>query len=108
MTGLTAILILLLVGAPVIDWIVAIILVQAARRSPSVRALRERALLAVGLAVTTSLFLVTVFNAELGRPLWSDETGRVLVRLLVAAIGLLPLYWLWLFVSKGFRDTPDR
>jgi hypothetical protein len=104
MSALTIGLIVLLVGAPLIDWIVAVILVRAALRARSVRALQERALLALGIAVTTTLFLVAVLNAETGFPLWNDAFGHVLVRVIVAMLGTLPIYWLWLYVTNKFRD----
>jgi phosphoglycerol transferase MdoB-like AlkP superfamily enzyme len=101
---LTVALILLLIGAPVVDWTVALVLIRATRSS-HVRALRERAVLAVGIALATTLFLVIAVNAESGYPLWGDTAERVLVRVIIAAVGLLPLYWLWLFLTRGFRDS---
>jgi hypothetical protein len=103
MSALTLGLIVLLVGAPIIDWIVTIILIRAALRA-HVSALRERALLALGISVTTTLFLAAVLNTETGFPLWDDVTGHIIVRLVVAVLGVLPLYWLWLYATKRFRD----
>jgi hypothetical protein len=104
-TTLNCILVLLLIATAILDWPVAIILVRTSLRAPSVRALRERALLAVVIAVVTNVFLLTVFNTEAGRILWSNDTGREIVRLLIVGLGLVPqAYWLLLFVTGGFSD----
>jgi hypothetical protein len=103
--ALSSVVILLLIVAAVLDWPVAIILVRTSRHAPSVRALRERALVAVGITILTNAFLLTVLNTEIGNVFWSQDTGRIVVRLLIGGIGLVPqLYWLLLFVTGGFSD----
>jgi hypothetical protein len=107
MQVVATVLILLLLGAPLLDWSVAIILIHATRQS-SVQALRERALLAVGVAIATTVYLLLVFNTQAGFPWWDNETGRTVVRLIIAFLGILPLYWLWLFATGRFRDRRRR
>lgn len=108
MAPLNYLLIALLIMAPVIDWIVAIILVRAAWFGPSrerrIRALQERAVMAVGVAIATSAYLIDVFNTEAGDPLFADDLGRFLSRLIIATIGLLPIVWLVLYL-RGFQDA---
>lgn len=105
METLSSVVILLLILAAVLDWPVAVILVRASRHAPEVRALRERALVAVGITILTNVFLLTVLNTEVGNIFWSQDTGRIVVRFLIGGIGLIPqLYWLVLFMTGGFGD----
>ena len=109
MQGLINILQLVLwLGAPLLSWVVALILIRASRRAPAIHALKERAILALILALVGTAFVAVVFNVEAGWPLWSDNTGRVLVRIGFAILLVIPnVYWLWLYLTKGFRDSED-
>lgn len=105
--ALNYVLIALLFVAPVIDWIVAAILVRAAvsrsARERRIRALQERAILAVGVAVATSFYLLDALNTETGHSLFTDDVGRLLSRFIIATVGLLPVIWLVLYL-RGFQD----
>jgi hypothetical protein len=89
--------------APVVDWPAASLLLRAARRNPDIKALRERAALAVVIAVALTVYAFAAFNAMFGYPAWGLAEGQLIARACFAAIGLFPLYWLWLYLSGRFR-----
>jgi hypothetical protein len=88
--------------APFIDWIVAVLLLQAAFRYPSGRALRERALIAVAIAGGVTAYFVAALNVAWDLPAFDLGTSQAIARISVAAIGLMPVYWLWLYLRKGW------
>ena len=106
MSALTALLLLvLLVGAPALAYSVGIILARAAVKTPRIHALRERAILAVVMALVATVFAIAVINTEVGHPAWSEEAGHVIVRVAFGLLMLIPNgYWLILYLTKGFRD----
>ena len=88
-------------AAVVVDWIVAAILVRAAFRFPHVSALRERAVLAVAIGIAVTIYVVAAWNVDYGG--WFDLAwSRTVARFCVALIGLVPLYWLALYVRGDF------
>ena len=94
-------LLALLVVAPLVDWIVAGLLIRAAIRYTGVAALRERAILAMVIAAATTVYCVAAFNAVNGFPLLDLGAGQTVARVAVASIGLVPVYWLYLY-WRGF------
>jgi hypothetical protein len=96
------VLVAILFLAPFLDWIVAFLLLRAAFRFPEVRALRERALLAVAIATGVTVYFFAALNAAWDFPVLGLEDGQVLARISVMTIGLMPLYWLWLYIRKGW------
>ena len=104
MEALSGMMISLLLVAAILDWPVAFILVKTAWHT-SIRALRERALVAVGITILSNGFLLVILNNEMKNIFWSDDTSKVIARLLVCVIGLIPqMYWLFLYVTGGFSD----
>ena len=93
----------LLVVAPAADWIVTLLLLRAWRRFPDVKALRERALMSVGVAVFLTCYVLAAFNAMNGYSALTLEQGQLVARLSVSAIGLAAsVYWLWLYGRGRF------
>lgn len=109
MSALTAFLLLvLLVGAPVLAFTVSVLLGRASLHSPRVHALKERAILAFLMAGVAVVFAITVANTETGHPWWNEAAGHVVVRVAFGLLMIVPnTYWLWLYLTKGFRDYED-
>jgi hypothetical protein len=99
-----SVLIALLSLAPFFDWAVALLLIRATIRYPHVKALRERALIAVAIAVGVTTYFLAAFNAAWGYPVVDLGGTQLIARLSVMAIGMMPLYWLWLYVHKGWSE----
>ena len=81
---------------PVGDWIAAVVLWQAHRHNPRLKALRERAQAAVILAISASVVAVLALN----RLLSLGISPLILTPLFVGALLLMsaPAYlWLWLY-----------
>ena len=91
---------LLIVGTFIV-WVVAILLLRASRHFPDIRSLRERAVAAAVIAGFGTLYLLAALSVDIGG-WWDQDTSRVIARISVLMIELIPgLYWLWLY-SKGF------
>lgn len=88
-------LILLFCCLVVINWTAAFILLRLAVRRPQIKALTERALLAVLIAIVTSLTLM-------GESLPEATGFETLARIAMVAISLYPLWWLWSYYSGRF------
>jgi hypothetical protein len=90
-----------LVAGTFVVWVVAILLIRAARHFPDIRSLRERAVTAAVIAFGGTMYLLAALSVEVGG-WWDQDTSRVIARISVLMIELIPgLYWLWLY-SKGF------
>jgi hypothetical protein len=100
---MAALLIAVLFVAPFVDWTVALLLVRASRNYPKGHALRERAILAVVIAIAVTVYFLAALNAFAKYPAFDLETGQLIARLAVASIGLLPAYWLWIYARNGWR-----
>lgn len=84
----------------VLDWICTAILVRAAARDGL--ALRERAGVSLLLAIAITAYLGIGINVELGLPWFDLDAVRVLNRLVLVVIGIIPARWLWLYWRGGF------
>ena len=100
---MAALLIAVLFLAPFVDWTVAGLLLRASRRYPNVRALRERSLVAVVIAGAVTVYFVAALNAFWHYPAFDLETTQLIARLAAASVGLVPMYWLWIYVRNGWR-----
>ena len=80
-------------------WISAAVLVNAARKRPRIGVLTERAALGVLVAVFVTLYGLAAFNSDAGFPLIGPETVRTVIRLLVVGLGLVPVYWVALYLT---------
>lgn len=89
---------------PFLDGLVAILLIRFAWEKPYINALIERAALAVGITVLTTVYAVAAANIDLGYPFFNLEDGRLLVRTVVLVIGLAPTWWLYLWLARKFGD----
>lgn len=92
---------------PFINWPVAIMLIRLARIRPTIRALTERAVLALVIAVATTTYVLVAVNTEIGFAMFDFEIGKVILRLLILAIGLFPLWWLWSYYKGRFHGGLD-
>jgi hypothetical protein len=92
----------ILAGGTFIVWLVAVLLLRASRRFPDIASLRERAVAAAVIAFFGTLYLAAAISVDIGG-WWDQDTSRVVARIAVLAIELIPgLYWLWLYGS-GFK-----
>lgn len=81
----------------------AAVLVWAARQPPRIGALTERAVIAVIIAVFISSIALLVYNTETGRTIIDQEAARIVFRVSVLLLGLVPVSWviLWLTGRLG-------
>jgi hypothetical protein len=80
----------------IVNWTVAITLLRLAyRRGPRIRALTERAWLAVLIAVVTTL----TFGAQ---ELPGSAALGLASRLMMVSVSLYPVWWLWAYHTNRF------
>ena len=91
----THLLTLALLCLVVVNWTVALTLLRLSAQRPTIRALTERAWLAALIALVTTLTLVAQMLPD-GSP--ADVASRVLM----VAISLYPLWWLWSYYAGRF------
>ena len=92
-------LIALVVGLA-ISWAVALSLLTIWWTNRGIRALRERALLSVILAVGGSVYVVAAASVDAGG---SVELARTIARLVFITLMIVPgTYWLWLYWRGRF------
>lgn len=102
---MTVLLDLLVVGTFVV-WVVAVLLLRSARQYPDIKSLRERAIAAAVIATFGSLYLAAATSVDL-QVWWDQDSARVVARISVMAIELIPgIYWLWLYVH-GFQGKAN-
>ncbi len=77
-----------------VNWTVAVTLLRLAYRPPRIRALTERAWLAVLIAVVTTLSMTALLTAS--------DPIRVASRALMVGISLYPVWWLWSYYANRF------
>lgn len=98
---MTPLLDLLTLGTFIV-WIVALLLLRSARRYPDIRSLRERAVAAAVIAAFGTFYLTAAVSVDLQIG-WDQDTARVVARISLLAIELIPgCYWLVLYIT-GFR-----
>lgn len=87
-------------------WTSTAVLIWAARRKPRIGALMERAVIAFVIAVFLSAIAVIIWNTESERVLFPTEVARVIFRIAVLGLGLVPVAWviLWWTGRLGRRQ----
>lgn len=101
---LTFVLLLIL---PFINWPVAFMLVRLAWIKPTIRALTERAVLAVVIAIVTTIYVFVAANTQGGFLLLSQGEALTLLRLTIIGFGLYPTWWLWSYYRGRFTASGD-
>ena len=94
---------LAIVLLPFINWPVAILLLLATRRYPSILSLREGTGMAFVLTIWVSIYLVVTVNAEMGYVWFDFNIARTIVRFGHLFIGLYPIWWLWSYYRNEFN-----
>lgn len=87
---------------PFINWPVAFMLIRLARIKPHIRALTERAILAVVIAVVTTIYVFVAANTQGGFFVLSQGEALTLLRLTIIGFGLYPAWWLWTYYRGDF------
>lgn len=84
-------------------WVSTAILLMAAWKRPRIGALTERAAIAFVIAVFLTAIAVIVYNTESDQSLFAVEVARVVFRVSVLFLGLVPVGWclLWLAGRLG-------
>lgn len=87
-------------------WTSTVVLIWAARRKPRIGALTERAAIAFVIAVFLTAIAIIVWNTESDRILFPTEVARVVFRITVLGLGLIPVAWviLWWTGRLGRRQ----
>lgn len=101
---LDSLLVVILLLLPFLNWLVAATLIRLSIISPSIKALSERAGLAVLIAMVTTIYAFVALNTVSGLTFFDAPTVRTVVRLLIIGIGLYPLWWAWSYYTGRFRD----
>lgn len=83
--------------------VVAYILIRAAVQRPYIAALTAMAVLTVLIALLVLLVVVGVGNLAVGAPV-SPEVVRTAFRGVLLALGLFPIWFLWLYRTRRFTD----
>lgn len=87
-----------------LNWYVTVRLIVLSRRNPSIRVLRERAVIAIALSVIVTIFAVVFLNNELAVPFLAGDQTKIITRAAVLVGTTFPaLYWLWLYRNWGTR-----
>lgn len=92
----------LLIGAP-LNWIVTGILVAAAIEKPRIRFLSFVSGFTLVIAIVLTTYVAAILNAAVGYPV-PRELAVFLLRMIVFALALIPLWFLFLYVTGRFRD----
>lgn len=98
MTLSTLLAVLVVVVAVPLNWYVTFRLWRLSRSAPRVRVLRERAIVALALAVIVTVFAAIFMNNELTPPPLGPDATRILTRCVLLVMSVAPpVYWLWLY-----------
>lgn len=89
---------LFILAAAAIAWVSVVILARAARRQPRIGALTERAVIGAGAALFVTLKGLIAVHADQGFPFFDARTSETILRIAVLFLGLLPVYWLALYL----------
>jgi hypothetical protein len=85
------------IAAP-LNWIVVIRLWRLSRENPDLRVLRERAIVALALALLITVFSLVFLNNDLIPPLLAFEDTKIITRTVMLLTGVVPAtYWLYLY-----------
>ena len=93
-----------LVIALVVNWVAVLLWLRLAHRKPRIAALSERTTLAIASTLFITLYTLLIVLDRNGSDLLDLATRHNLIRVGVIAIGLYPLYPLYLFARNKFRD----
>lgn len=93
----TVLAVLVVLVALPLNWFVTLKLWRLARLAPEIGVLRERALVALALALIVTVFAVIFLNNEMPVPLLDVEATRIITRSAMLALSLPALYWLFLY-----------
>jgi hypothetical protein len=96
---------LALYGLLVPAWLSTAILVWAARKPPRIGALTERAVIAVIIALFLTAIAVIVWNTDSESALFAADVARVVFRVCVLLLGLVPVSWCVLWVSGRLGES---
>lgn len=91
-----SLLILILAG---FGWFSTGVLVNAVRKGPRIGALTERAAIGVLLGVFVTIYGVAAYNSDAAFIFLPQDVVRILVRGLVLVLGLIPVYWVYLYLT---------
>jgi len=83
-----------------VTWLSTGILTVFALQRPRIGALTERAAIAVMISLLISASALLVLNTSLGLALFPPETARIIFRVSLLGIGLVPAAWLVLFFTN--------
>ena len=93
----TILAVLVVAVALPLNWYVTLKLWRLARSAPEIAMLRERALVALALALIVTVFAAIFLNNEMVVPLFDLEATRIITRSAMLALSGPALYWLWLY-----------
>lgn len=94
----TVLALLVVVLATPLNWYVTAKLWRLSLASPDLRALRERAVAALALALIVTVFAVVFVNNEMKPPPLDNDATKLLTRGALLALAVIPdLYWLRLY-----------
>ena len=86
------------------NWPVALFLTYQAYRKPRVMALVVMAVATWLIALGLTAYVLAVVNAQLLDYAIPRETAQVLFRAVLLGLALFPLWFLWLYATRRFRD----
>lgn len=90
--------VLTLIIAVPLNWYVTFKLWRLSRAAPRLRVLRERAIVALAVAIVVTVFALIFINNDLTPPIVSFDETKFLTRGAMLAVGIIPAgYWLWLY-----------
>lgn len=85
-----------------LNWFVTFRLWRLSRAEPGLRVLRERAIVALALAIVMTVFGLIFLNNDVVPPPLSFDDSKWLTRGTLFLAGVLPaLYWLWIYRDAG-------
>jgi hypothetical protein len=95
---ISTLLVPVLIVLPIFDWIATGLLLNLSRAAPDLTFLRERAISAVILSITTTAFALIFLNTSEGGVIFSNDVARLLGRLATLLLALGPLAFLFAYL----------
>lgn len=87
-----------------VTWLSTGILAVFAVQRPRIGALTERAVIALMISLLITSGAVLALNTVLGRALFDADMARIVFRVSLLGIGLVPAAWLVLFVTNRLGE----
>jgi hypothetical protein len=81
-------------------WASTVLLVRAALVRPHIGALTERAVIAVLLSAFGTVCVVLVWNSDSGQALFAIDAARILFRVCLFGLLLVPTIWIVLYATN--------